>query len=383
MTKVAERSEHSLSMIYRFGSFEADCNSGELHKHGVRLKLVGQPFEILRVLLERPGKVVSRGELRSLLWPDDTFLDFDHGLNAAVHRLREALGDSHEKPRYVQTVPRRGYRFIAQVRKTTGNLFSPPRQTARKSIRSLAVLPVENLSRDSEQEYFSDGMTEALITDLAKIGALRVISRTSVMGYKGVRKPLAEIAQELNVEGIVEGSVLRVGGHVRISAKLVRAGTDKQLWANSYQRHVRDVLALQAEVARAIAAEIRVRVTPRERKHLRVARKVNPKAHESYLLGRYHWNKRTFESLDKSLEHFRAATEIDPSYALAYAGIADTYVVLGGAPYERVSPQEAMPEASVAAQKALEIDTSLGEAHATLAFINWLYQHKPLSRRRT
>jgi tetratricopeptide (TPR) repeat protein len=219
-------------------------------------------------------------------------------------------------------------------------------------------------------------MTEALITDLAKISALRVISRTSVMQYKGAHKSLPQIAQELNVEAVVEGSVLRVGERVRISAQLVHAGSDIHVWAESYERDLRDVLAIQAEVAQAIAAEIRVQVTPRERKQLRSVLTVDPKAHEAYLLGRFHWNKRTLESLGKALEHFQQAVNIDPNYALAHAGIADAYVVLGGAPYERVSPHEAMPKALVAARKALQINESLGEAHATLAFINWLYKRE-------
>jgi TolB-like protein len=273
---------------------------------------------------------VTREDLRGWLWPDDMFVDFDHGLNAAINKLREVLGDSAEHPRYIETLPRRGYRFIAEVREGPSGPL--------KRIRSLAVLPLGNLSGDPKQEYFVDGMTEALITNLAKISALRVISRASVMRYKGIRKPLADIAQELNVDGIVEGSVLRVGKHVRISAQLLHAKFDGHLWAESYERDLRDVFALQAEVAQAIAAEIRIQVTPRERKRLRQVRRVDPKAYEAYLLGRFFLNKRTPEGVSKSLAYFQRAIEQDPGYALAYTGLADAYVGHGFAFNDIASP---------------------------------------------
>ncbi|HEV2521079.1 MAG TPA: winged helix-turn-helix domain-containing protein [Candidatus Acidoferrales bacterium] len=375
MSVDANHLARSPSQTYRFGSFEVDPNAGQVRKGSSKLRVPGQSFEILHLLLEHPGEVVTRKELRGRLWPDDTFVDFDHGLNAAINKLREVLADSAERPRYIETLPRRGYRFIAEVRVGPGAPLRRRTKIALKRIRSLAVLPLENLSGDPEQEYFVDGMTEALITNLAKIRALRVISRASVMRYKGTRTPLREIAQELNVDGVVEGSVLRVGEHVRISAQFLHASFDAHLWAESYERDIRDVFALQAEVAQAIAAEIRIQVTPRERKRFRQVRKIDPKTYEAYLLGRFFLNKRTPEGVSKSLVYFQKAIERDPGYALAYAGLADTYVGLGFAFHEIASPLEVMPKARAAAKKALEIDESLGEAHATLAFISTIHDY--------
>jgi len=242
-------------------------------------------------------------------------------------------------------------------------LFGP----AAPRIQSLAVLPLENLSGNPEQEYFSDGMTEALITELSKIKALKVISRTSVMQYKDVRKPLPEIARELGVDGVVEGSVLQVGKRVRVTAQLIHAATDKHLWADKYDRELRDILALQSEVAHAIAREIKISVAPEEGTRLAKARPVNPEAHEAYLKGRYFWNKRTEEALETSLEYFGQAIEKDPDYAAAYAGLADSYLHL--AHYSGVPPQEAMAKAEAATLKALEIDPQLAEAHASLGHL--------------
>ncbi len=233
-------------------------------------------------------------------------------------------------------------------------------------IEAVAVLPLQNLSRDPEQEYFADGMTEALIADLAKIAALRVISRTSVMQYKGTKKPLPEIARELNVHAVVEGAVLRSGDRVRITAQLIEATTDRHLWAESYERDFRDILALQSEVARAIASEIKIKVTPQEQARLAQTRPVNPGAYEAYLKGSYYSNKRTEEAITKAIEYFEKAVEKDPGYALAYAGLADSYSLL--VRYGAVQPREAMPKAKVAAQKALQFDDTLAEAHTSLAY---------------
>src|ERR1700686_4647712 len=236
----------------RFGLFELDFRTGELRKQGTKIKLQDQPFQILQILLRRPGGTVSREELQQKIWPSDTFVDFDHGLYNAIKRLREALGDSAETPRFVETLSRRGYRFVGKI------------ECDASQMRSLAVLPLENLSRDPEQEYFADGLTEALITSLAKISALRVISRTTAMHYKGAHRPLPEIARELGVEIVVEGSVLRSGERVRISAQLIEASSDTHLWAESYERDLRDVLQLQSDIARAVAKEIRAKLTPGE-----------------------------------------------------------------------------------------------------------------------
>src|SRR5947199_8487580 len=274
----------------RFGVFEVDLRAGELRKHGVRLRLQEQPFQLLAMLLERRGETVTREELRNRLWTAETFVDFDHGVNKAINRIREALGDSATSPRFVETVARRGYRFIADVTVVdetppvrpevkAGRRWYPPatagmalavvsivvavwtfqsRGPRLAPIHSLAVLPLENLSGDASQEYFADGMTDELIATLGQISALRVISRTSVMGYKNARKPLPQIARELNVDAVIEGSIMRSGGRVRITAQLIDAAVDKHLWAQSYDGDVREALALQSRVARAIAQAIRV-----------------------------------------------------------------------------------------------------------------------------
>src|SRR5437667_11053265 len=294
----------------RFGIFELDQDAGELRKQGTRMKLQEQPLQMLQVLLQRPGEVATREELQQKIWPSDTFVDFDHGINNAVKRLREALGDTAETPRYVETMPRRGYRFIGKIE------CEAPR------MRSLAVLPLENLSHDPQQEYFAEGLTEALITTLAKIGELRVISRTSAMLYKGVRKPLREIARELEVDAIVEGTVLRAGRRVRITAQLIDAPKEMHLWAESYERDLRDVLALQAEVAQAIAREIRVKLTPVDQARFAEVRAVDPDAYEAYLRGRYHWNRRPSE-FAKAIQCFQEAIAKDSTYVAAYAGLAD------------------------------------------------------------
>ena len=347
----------------RFSVFEVDLRSGELRKQGVKIKLQEQPFQILRMLLEHRGQIVSREELRQRIWPADTFVDFDQGLHNAILRLRHALSDSAGIPRFIETIPRRGYRFIGNLGGFQGR------------IESLAVLPLENLSGEPEQEYFTDGLTEALISSLAKISALRVVSRTTAMHYKGTRLSLPEIARELRVDGIVEGTVLRSGMRVRISTQLIEARTDTHLWAESYDRNLRDVLELQSEVARAIAREIQVKLTPRERTELARARPVDPEAYEAYLKGRYHWNKRTAAGIKKASEYFAQAIEKDGNYAPAYAGLADCAATAGW--WGFASPEEGGGRAKVAALKALEIDDTMAEAHASLGFAILHYDLNP------
>ena len=406
----------------RFGVFEVDLRAGELRKHGQRVRLQEQPFQVLVMLLEHPGDVVTREELQKKLWPADTFVNFDHGLNKAINKLRHTLGDSAESPRFVETVARRGYRFLGDVKAAaadpqrrpeppashlaSSHVFEPPhlpgtaasrlwrpsrtltisaaalillaaslmvwtlRPQRRPStaIRSLAVLPWESLSNDASQDYFADGMTDELISDLGRIGALRVISRTSVMAYKHARKPLPEIARELNVDAVVEGTVLRSGNQVRITAQLIDAVADKHLWSEIYEGELKDTLALQAKVARAIAEQIRIELSPREQAALKSAHTVNPDAYVSYLKGRYFWNKRTADGLKVALAYFTQAINEDPSYAQAYSGLADTYALLGDWQYAAMTPKEALPRAKAAATKALELDSDLGEAHNSLAF---------------
>src|SRR5436309_9838272 len=289
---------HSQRRSVSFGLFQADFRAGELRKRGIKIKLQDQPLQILQMLLEHPGEIVTRDELRQTIWPADTFVDFEQGLYNAVRRLRDALKDSADKPHFIETLSRRGYRFIGTINATA------------RQIQSLAVLPLENLSRDPEQEYLAEGLTEALITTLAKIGQLRVVSRTSVMRYKGVHKPLREIARELEVDAIVEGTVLRADDRVRITAQLIDAPRETHLWVESYERDLRDVLTLQAEVAQAIAQAIRVKLTPVDQARFAEVRAVDPDAYEAYLRGRYHWNRRPSE-FAKAIQCFQEAIAKD------------------------------------------------------------------------
>ena len=393
---------------FSFGVFELDLRAGELRKRGVRLRLQQQPLLVLAMLLDHPGEVVTREDLQKKLWPQDTFVDFDHGLNKAVNKIREALGDSAESPRFVETVARRGYRFLAQVTKVDSagiasseapasqGIFTSLSPVAQRvavalsvvvllsvgftvlifrsthgsshPIRSLAVLPLESLAGDASQDYFADGMTDELITDLGQISALRVISRTSVMAYKRARKPLPQIARELDVDAVVEGTVLRSGNRVRITAQLIEAPADKHLWAQSYEGDLGDTLALQSAVARTIADQIRINVNPQEQAALKTAKVVNPQAYESYLKGRFFWNKRTADGLKVAVAYFQQAIDEDPNYAQPYSGLADTYALLGDWQYAVMTPKEAFPKAKAAAMKALALDANLGEAHNSLAF---------------
>jgi TolB-like protein/DNA-binding winged helix-turn-helix (wHTH) protein/Tfp pilus assembly protein PilF len=413
-----------------FGAFEADLHTCELRKHGLRVKLQDQPFQVLALLLQKPGEMVSREELRQNLWPEDTFVDFDVGLNNAIKRLRGALNDSADEPRYIETLPRHGYRFIAPIENgVTPGEAGPPiasaaadveppsapvlkpatevvvpsavRPVARRlwittlsvavllsvvigvnprgwrdrflgrspavHIQSIAVLPLQNLTGDPTQEYFADGMTEALITDLAQINTLTVISQTSVMRYKGSSKSLPQIAKELNVEGVVEGAVVRSGNRVRIDAQLIYAPTDRHFWAKSYERGMSDVLSLQREVAQAIANEIRAKLTPSEQAHLASARPVNPEAYEAYLKGRYYFEKRSGPALNTAIEYYEQAIKIDPNFALAYAGLADAYNIAGFGLALSMPQGEAGAKSRAAAVKAVELDGSLAEAHTALA----------------
>jgi TolB-like protein/DNA-binding winged helix-turn-helix (wHTH) protein/Tfp pilus assembly protein PilF len=426
-----------ISRKIRFGVFEVDLKTSELRKHGLRMKLSEQPFQILAMLLEQPREVITREEFRSRLWPDDTFVDFDHSLNNAVMRLREVIGDSSDNPRFVETLPRRGYRFIAPVeviRDDPPTLFSPdppsilpeavpvpatdvvptntPVEAARswfslsrsailstflaaavvlsaialhyvgaasaekertERARSLVVLPLENLSGDKNQDYFADGMTDDLIANLAKIRSLRVISRSTAMAYKGTHKPLSEIARDLSVDAVVEGTIMRVGDRVRITAELVQVSTDRHLWADTYESQIGDILALQNRVSSAIVEEIRINLTPEEKERLARTPAVTPAAYENYLKGRFYWNKRSDENLNRAIDYFEKATTDDPHYALAYAGLADCYGIIGAAIFGTMPSGEAAPKAKAAALKALELDPSLAEAATSLATVKFNY----------
>jgi len=394
----------------RFDDFELDVRAGQLRRQGVRLRLRGQPLQVLEILLERAGEVVTREELRSRIWPADTFVDFDHSLHNAVARIREVLGDSAENPRYIETLPRRGYRYIGPVENAPGSsekagysgevvsLALPEKPKSRltvvravilcavaalgllawtvwrsvharpvaASIHSIAVLPLSNLSGDPSEEFFSDGMTDQLITDLAKVGSLRVISRTSVMQYKGTTKSLPEIARELNVDAIVEGSVIRSGQRVRVTAQLLEARTDRHIWADTYDRDRGDVLKLQEDVAGAIAQQVRAEITPAQQQQMGRAGAVNPAAYDAYIQGRLYFTTEFTKpaSLRKAQHLFEDAIREDPGFAPAYAGLADTYVYLA---YDGAMPKEQAYQAATKFDaKAMELDDSMGEAWDTL-----------------
>jgi TolB-like protein/DNA-binding winged helix-turn-helix (wHTH) protein/Flp pilus assembly protein TadD len=406
------------SRLLRFDSFQLDLRAGELRKGGVKLRLQGQPIQVLATLLRCAGELVTREELRAQIWPAETFVDFDHSLHNAISRLREVLGDSAETPRYIETLPRRGYRFIAPVERVgveepsqsaagepsevaVAAIRTRPRAvhiaiaallitaaiaaavvlvrplsqraTAVPPVRSIAVLPLDNFSGDPNQDYFVDGMTDELITDLAKLSALRVISRTSVMRYKGTKKGLPEIARELNVDGIIEGSVTRSGQRVRITAQLLYGPTDRHIWAETYERDLGDILALQSEVAQAIAQQVRVQVTPQQQARLGSARPVNPEAYEAYLRGRYYLENdfTKAQSLNLAKGYFEDAIRRDPGFALAYSGLADSYTYL--AFFRFLSPESAYVSAQESLRHALTLDDTIGEAHDTLAVLSWRY----------
>jgi TolB-like protein/DNA-binding winged helix-turn-helix (wHTH) protein/Flp pilus assembly protein TadD len=417
----------------RFDAFEVDMRAGEVRKHGIRLKLHRQPFQVLSLLLEHPGDVVTREELRQKLWPGDTFVDFDTGLNSAVKKLRDALCDSAEKPRYIETLPRRGYRFIAQVqngdlptgvapieplaviplrpnpieqghraeRPTGGEVDVRPtgtsrtrlwlvlggvaglaliavayfmfrghsRHTSQAKIRSLAVLPLSNLSGDSTQEYLADEMTEELCGRLARIHDLRVISRTSVMRFKGTKLSVPEIARTLGVDAVVEGSVIRQGSRIRVHAQLIRASTDEHIWADEYDGELGDVLALESEVAQSIASRVEVKVTGEERARLVTAHHVSPEVYESYLKAEDEFSKSNSRAgFEQSIAYFEETIGKDANFAPAYVGLANAYERLGSVPVGG-PPKETHPKMMSAARKAIELDPDLAEPHVLLAAV--------------
>jgi TolB-like protein/DNA-binding winged helix-turn-helix (wHTH) protein/tetratricopeptide (TPR) repeat protein len=400
----------------RFGPYQIDLRSGEVRKFGLRIKLGEQPLRILMMLLERPGELVTREDLRAQLWSDNTFVDFDHSLNSAVQRLRDVLSDTAQKAQWIETVPRRGYRFVGSVQwydrtsKSNGSIarsdedsridlhaakdssavIPVPRPAAwyfswhfvlgsivlllaagipaglilngRADkpvvvIRSLAVLPLQNLSGDSSQDYFADGLTDELITALAKNRSLRVVSRTSSMQYKGARRPIREIADELGVDGILEGSVTRSGDRVHMTVQLIYAPTDTHIWAESYDRDSSGAFALPVELSQTIAKEVNVAVSP-----LHPQRYINPEAHDAYLRGRYFWFS---DNDDPAPVYFRKAIQLQPDYAAAWSGLSDYF---GGHAVEGVvPPQEARQNWEADARKAVELDDSLADAHNSMA----------------
>jgi TolB-like protein/DNA-binding winged helix-turn-helix (wHTH) protein len=402
------------SQRVRFSAFEVDLKAGELRKNGVKIKLQQQPLQVLTILLRHPGEIVTREELRKELWPKDTFVDFDHSLNAAVKRLRDALGESADSPTFIETLARRGYRFntpllapvppaeseagaalpaaesssaankriiagatlalavlaasgLAWTRYHAGDPSGTPH------IASIAVLPLENLSRDPEQEYFSDGMTSAIIANISDIRRVRVISRTSTERYKGTKKSLPEIAKELNVDAVIEGSVMRAGNRVRIDVELIDGVSDRHLWSESYQRELGDVLKLHSELALDIAERIQAQLAAEQAVKPRMARTVNQAAYDDYLRGYRHWTAAgRHPQMLLAKQYFLKSTQEDPNFAPAFAGLGDTYLVLGM--MRRMPPQEAGRNARENLRKALEIDPSLAQARASLGDLNWQYE---------
>ena len=402
--------------FYDFGPFRIDVVKRRLLRDGEVLRLTPKAFDLLLVLVEESGRTIEKDELLDRVWPGTAVEE--NNLNQNITALRKSLGDSRQESQYIATIPGIGYRFVAEVRKVSEDLaqgrkdaseevIEPPqsgrarpsrvfryalliavplllaalafalyrREAPRPAMSSIMVLPLENISGNSTEEYFADGMTDALIGDLAKISGLHVISRTSSMHYKGTRKSLPEIAREINVDAIVEGTVQRSGDRVVVRTQLIHAPTDRHLWVGDYTRDVRNVLDLQSEIARAVAQEVRIQMTPDEQARLASRRPVRPKAYDDYLQGRYlYWNKRTEENLNKAIALFQSAIKEDAGYAPAYVGVADCYNALGAVQVGSMPPLEARRHAEEAATKALELDSGLGEAYSALGYVkhfNW------------
>jgi TolB-like protein len=310
-------------MVLEFGVFQLDVQTSELRKDGKPVRLQPQPVKVLALLAANAGSLVTREQIRSQIWSGDTFVDFEQGLNYCIAQIRSALGDQAKSPQYIETLQRRGYRFLAPVR---GGAASD----AAAGRILLAVLPFENLSGDAGQEYFSDGLTEDMIAQLGRINPERlgVIARTSAMKYKNTRKTVSEIGRELGAAYLVEGSVRRGGSRMRVVSQLVRTADQTQVWSHTFERALTDVLALQGELATAIAREVRVSLAPHEAQRLARLAPVDPQAHEAYLKGRYFWNKRTEEAMQQGITCFEEAIRFQPDYAPAYDGISDSYVML-------------------------------------------------------
>ncbi len=420
--------QHGSRTTFRFDAFELDPSSGELRKHGHRIRLQEQPFRILCLLLERPSELITREEIRAALWDGDTFVEFDRSLNKAMVKLRQALGDDAESPRFIETLPRRGYRFQIPVESqeaasavaaagtsdvSIGSGISEDKQPdsvpstlrragpyrnllgvalvvacvvlglwlipssirqrllglrpATTSIQSLAVLPLENLSGDPGQDYFAVGMTDELTTNLARIRTLRVVSRTTAMRYQNTHKSIPEIARELNVDAVIEGSVVRSGDQVRITTQLIDARRDAHLWAQSYERPISNILNVQDSIALEIASQVRANLSADERGLFAARAPIRPNAYDDYLRGRNQLAKQNPDAIQKSVEYFEQAIDDDPQYARAYAGLADAYALLAN--YQAMLPAEAFPRAKAAATHALELDANSPEAYGSLALV--------------
>jgi TolB-like protein/DNA-binding winged helix-turn-helix (wHTH) protein len=406
--------------IVRFGVFEADLEARQLHKAGIRVKVQQQPFQILALLLRRPGTVVTREELRAKLWPADTFVDFEHSLNSAIKKLRDVLGDDANNPRFIETLPRLGYRFITPSLPVPADVESKSKSTSAETenqvdtessakhpsplqpvprvwshrrfwigaglaivlaiaalswrmgrqsttpsaarIESLAVLPLENISGDPAQDYLAAGVTDELITSLGRVESLRVISRTSVMQFKGVHKPVTEIARQLNVDAIVEGTVSRSGDQIRIAAQLIQPGLERHLWARSYQREARDVLGLQNEIAYSIAKQIQKTLRPDETKPIEMQREISLDAYEAYWQGEVLLDKLTPQSVQQAADYFEKAIDKSPEFVAAYDKLSGSYGILGNMGV--LTKKEAQSRTRALIEKGLQIDPQCGSLHA-------------------
>jgi TolB-like protein/DNA-binding winged helix-turn-helix (wHTH) protein len=408
--------DHPTRIVFTFGPFLLDAGDLVLRRGAAEIPLTRKAVETLLVLVENAGHVMGKETLLERVWPG-TFVN-ESTLAQNIMTLRKALGKQPSGGDYIGTVPKRGYRFEAAVTESTSagpaawtaGLAPEPRRATRGAsfsqhaifytvltiavvmaisvvflvrsralpaaaniapmkIRSIAVLSLTNLSGDPAQDYLADGISEAITTDLAKFHSLRVVSRTSAMQYNGRKKPLPEIARELHVDAIVEGGMMRSGAHVRVTAQLTRAANDEQIWAESYEREVRDLLSLQNDVARDIAEHVQAQITTQDSQRLSTARPLDPRAHEEYLKGRFFWNKRTENGYMDAIDHFLRAVQIDPQYPEPYAGLADTYALLGSLGGASIPRREAMNNARSIARKALELDPTMAEAHTSLAFV--------------
>ena len=414
---------------FEFGNYRLDPQERLLSLNNEVVRLSPKAFELLLLLVSCSGHLIEKAEIKRTVWPD-TYVD-ETNIAQHVSLLRKALHDGENGNRFIETVPRVGYRFMAEVREVVSE--TPPRDNGQSQVaaaapdnqrtirvqhvahssrlkhwpssaklvasiaalvlvlgglwlaraiisrrsssrvESIAVLPLTNMSTDESQDYFADGISEALITDLSKLGSLRVISRGSVVQYKDSHESLTAIGRTLGVDAIVTGAVFRSGGQVRITAQLTRVADGQNMWAEQYDRSARDIIGLQNEVATEIAEQIRFRFTPEQRRQFMIAKSNNPEAHEAYLKGRYFWNRRTESDYLTAIKYFEEAIGHDPSYASAYAGLADTYALLGSFPNSEITRAEAMARAKTAAEEALQLDDSLAEAHTSLAFVKMHY----------
>jgi TolB-like protein/DNA-binding winged helix-turn-helix (wHTH) protein/Tfp pilus assembly protein PilF len=421
---MSEKTQLSPTRVLRFGVFQVNLAAREVRKHGVRIRLPGQPFRVLSILLERPGQVVSREEMRDKLWDSETFVDYERSLNSAIRKLRAVLGDSQESSRYIETVPRLGYRFIAPVEQVPSLAETPrasvlePPPSAPKVVRPparrgslilgvcailltltvsyfmwsrmrtrpqpsgerlmLAVLPFENLTGDPAQEYLSDGLTEEMIAQLGRLDPehLGVIARTSVMHYKHTTEAAGQIGRELGVQYVLEGSLRREAERVRVTAQLVQMKDQTHIWSHQYDRELKSLLSLQGEIAQETADEIQLRLGQGHKLRVADRQLASPTSYQTYdlyLKGRYFWNKRTKDGFRQAADYFQQSIASDPNYARAYAGLADTYALMSS--WNFIPQTEAIPKARAAALRAMQLDDSLAEAHTSLGLIAENYDY--------